>query len=66
MSPATIADFLSKIAHRPGEWAVYRTNLQRGTAHAYASNLRKKFRKSEWLARKDRNGKYTLFVRVPR
>lgn len=59
-----VADFLREIAFRKGEWAVYRSGLTPNAASSYVSIYRKKFPHSEWVARRDLDGMYTVFVRV--
>lgn len=59
-----VADFVREIAWRKGEWAVYRSGLNSNSASAYVSIYRKKFPHTEWVARLDHDGLYTVFVRV--
>lgn len=61
---ARAAEFTRAIAYRRGEWAVFRTGLNQGLAHAYASDYRKKFPHTEWVARREADGTYSLFARV--
>lgn len=65
-SPTTVdaQDFLRKIAFRKGEWAVYRTGVNKATAYTMTSKLRKEFPHSEWVARPGRGKTYTVYARV--
>lgn len=58
------AEFVRAIAYRPGEWAVFRTGMVAGNAYATASQYRKRFPHTEWVARRDTDGLFTLFARV--
>lgn len=59
-----VADFLRKIAWRKGDWAVFRTGMNKATAYTKASRYRKQFPHSEWVARPGRGSTYTLYARV--
>lgn len=56
--------FLTKIAWRKGEWAVYASGINKATAYTKASQYRKAFPHSEWTARPGRGTTYTLYARV--
>jgi len=58
--------FLHDIAHRPGEWAVYRTGVNKGTSYSLVNKLRKAHPNSEWVARPGRGKTYTIYARVLR
>jgi len=58
------AEFVRVISSRPGEWAVFRTGMVAGNAYATASQYRKRFPETEWIARRDLDDQFSLFVRV--
>ncbi len=59
----TTKAFLAAIAHRPGEWAVMRTGMKAGSAHAAASYNRRNWQNAEFVARKD-GDTYSVFARI--
>lgn len=63
-SSNALADFLREIAHRSGEWAVWREGLAPTTAYVYANRYRKQHTHAEFAARKQPDGSCTIYARV--
>ncbi len=62
--PSQVINFLKAIGERPNDWAVYRESMGRDQAHALASQNRRRHKGSEWTARQNDDGSYTVYVRV--
>lgn len=58
-----VQDFINSIAWKRGEWAVYRSNVNRGTAYASVAKYRKRYPHTQWRAVKEGEN-YTIFAKV--
>lgn len=51
------------LKQKPGEWAVFRSNMTASYASKTATNYRNRYPDLEWLTARDADGTYSVWVR---
>lgn len=52
--------FVAALKKRPNQWAIYKEKCSNGVI---VSSAKKTFPETEWTARKDENGTFTIYAR---